>query len=168
MVIPQGARPALALLVAALLIGGYAPPAAAKKPKVSATINGKGYKYKGRYVVATTSDVGTIVIATKPARPGATLRTVGFGCAYNLQSATFPLVADPQYCTGTLTEQKIGGTFSIKSWFATSGIAVTFETFDGTWATGTFSGTLDPLTGSGADGPATYVGTFKIKITGSE
>jgi hypothetical protein len=160
-----GKRTAFALVVTGILLGGVASPVAAKKPKVSATIDGKGYRYKGRFVVATSSGGGTIIIATKPARPGSTLRTIGFGCAYSLPNETFPLVANPDFCNGTLTEQKIGGSYAIKSWFATSGVQVTFQTFDGTWATGTFSGVLDPLVGSGATAPASYSGTFKVKVT---
>jgi hypothetical protein len=158
----RGAWTILSLTLAALLMAGSVRPAAAKKPKVSVSIDGKGYKYKGRYVVATTSGVGTTIIATKPARPGRILRTVGFGCAYHLPSETFPLVANPQYCNGSLTELKVGGSEG-KSWFAVSGVAVTFETFDGTWATGTFNGVLDPL--SGADAPVTCEGTFRVKVT---
>jgi len=153
---------ALALSVLSLAV---VEPAVAKKPKVAVTIDGKGYKYKGRFVVATSNGVGTIIIATKPARPGKILRTVGFGCAYDLGSQTFPLVADPQYCNGTLTEQQVGGSYAIKAWLAVSGVQVTFETFDGTWATGTFSGVLDPVAGTGAEGQATYGGTFKVKVT---
>ncbi|HWP67454.1 MAG TPA: hypothetical protein VNO26_16270 [Candidatus Limnocylindria bacterium] len=74
-------------------------------------------------------------------------------------------MADPNYCNGTLTEQRVGGTFAIKSWFAVSGVQVTFESFDGTWARGTFSGTLDPVPGTGAEAPATYGGTFKVRVT---
>jgi hypothetical protein len=150
----------------ALVLTGVAQPAVAKKPKVSVSIDGTAYRYKGRYVVATRSGVGTIVIATKPARPGKILRTIGFGCAYDLTVETFPLVANPQYCNGTLTEQRIGGSYAIKGWLATSGIEVTYETFDGTWATGTFSGVLDPIPGSEAEGPVTYEGTFRVKVTG--
>lgn len=156
---------AVALAVATLSLAVSVEPAAAKKPKVSVTIDGKGYKYKGRYVVATSSGVGTIIIATKPARPGKILRTIGFGCAYDLPNETFPLIANPQYCNGTLTEQKIGGTYAIKGWLAVSGVQVTFETFDGTWAAGTFSGVLDPVVGTGAEAQATYGGTFKVKVT---
>src|SRR5262245_66613355 len=103
----------MSLSLAVVLVAGAAAPAAAKKPKVAVTIDGKAYKYKGRYVVASTNGNGTIIIATKPARPGKILRTVGFGCAYYLPNETFPLVANPQYCTGTLTEQRIGGSFEI-------------------------------------------------------
>jgi hypothetical protein len=156
---------AAALAVTVLSLAVAVKPAAAKKPKVAVTIDGKGYKYKGRYVVATTSGVGTIIIATKPARPGKILRTIGFGCPYDLRNETFPLVANPQYCNGSLQEQKIGGTYAIKGWLAVSGVQVTFETFDGTWATGTFSGVLDPLAGTGAEAPVTYGGTFKVKVT---
>src|SRR5262245_34132205 len=81
---------ALALAFSVLSLALVVEPAAAKKPKVSVTIDGKGYKYKGRYVVATSSGVGTIVIATKPARPGKILRTVSFGCPYDLPNETFP------------------------------------------------------------------------------
>ena len=45
-----------------------------------------------------------------------------------------------------------------------SGVQVTFETFDGTWATGNVQWVLDPLIGTGAEGPATVGGTFKVKV----
>ena len=158
---------AFAVILSVMSLAVVVEPAAAKKPKVSVTIDGKGYRYKGRYVVASSSGVGTIVIATKPARPGKILRTVSFGCPYDLPNETFPLVADPQYCNGLLQEQKVGGSFAIKGWMAVSGVQVTFETFDGTWATGTFSGVLDPVIGTGAEGQVTYGGTFKVKVTTS-
>jgi hypothetical protein len=152
--------------MAAVLLAGAVAPALAKKPKIVFSIDGKGYKYKGRYVVASTSGVGTIVIGTKPARPGKILRTLGFGCAYLLPNETFPLVADPQACNANFTEQKIGGSFETKGWLAVSGVAVTFESFDGTWLAGTMSGVLDPLTGT--DAPVTVEATFKVKVAGAE
>jgi len=156
----------LAMTVALALTATLARPAEAKKPKVAVTIDGKGYRYRGRYVVASTNGNGTSVIATKPARPGKILRTVGVGCAYYLPSETFPLVANPDYCTGSLTETRVGGSFETKAWFATSGVQVTYESFDGTWATGTFNGVLDPVLGTGAEAPATYEGTFRVKVAG--
>jgi hypothetical protein len=155
----------MTLALAFVVATAAAPPALAKKPKIVVSIDGTAYKYKGRYVVATTGGVGTIVIATKPARPHKILRTIGFGCPYFLPNETFPLVADPQYCNGSLTEQRIGGTFETKAWLATSGVQVTFEAFDGTWATGSFSGVLDPLLGTGAEAPVSYEGTFRVKVT---
>jgi len=152
----------LVMTVALASGAAFVRPAEAKKPKVSVTIDGKGYKYRGRFVVASTNGNGTSVIATKPARK--ILRTVGVGCAYYLPNETFPLVANPDYCTGSLTETRVGGSYETKAWFATSGIAVTYESFDGTWATGTFSGILDPLIGTGAEAPAAYEGTFRVKV----
>jgi hypothetical protein len=149
--------------LAVLSTAGFVRTAEAKKPKVVVSIDGKGYKYRGRYVVASTGGVGTIIIATKPARPGKILRTIGFGCAYYLPNETFPLIANPDYCNGSLTETKVGGSFETKAWLAVNGVQVTFDSFDGTWATGTFSGVLEPL--SGAVAPATYGGTFKVKVT---
>jgi hypothetical protein len=42
-----------------------------------------------------------------------------------------------------------------------SGVQVTYESFDGTWPTGTVSGVLPPLVGTGATAPATCDGTFR-------
>ncbi|HWP67455.1 MAG TPA: hypothetical protein VNO26_16275 [Candidatus Limnocylindria bacterium] len=86
----RSVRCLLAVALGMLLVAGAAESAAAKKPKVAVTLDGKGYKYKGRYVVASTSGVGTIIVATKPVRPGKILRTIGFGCAYDLPNETFP------------------------------------------------------------------------------
>jgi hypothetical protein len=158
---------ALLVIALALLALGVAAPAEAKKPKITATVDGKVYKFKGRYVLTTTSGSGTIVVATKPARPGRILRTIGFGCAYDLPSETFPLVADPQVCNGSLTEQRLKGDFAVKGWLAVSGVQVTFDAFDGTWLTGTMSGTLDPVPGSGAEAPLTIEASFKVKVTGA-
>ena len=154
----------LALVLTGFSLSVFVESAVAKKPKVSVTINGKGYKYKGRYVVASTSGNGTIILATKPARPGKILRTIGVGCAYFVPNESFPLVANPQYCNASLQEQRIGGSYAIKGWLAVSGVQVTYETFDGTWLTGTFSGVLDPLIGTGAEGQATVGGSFKVKL----
>lgn len=158
-------RTRIAMAMAAILLTGSVAPALAKKPKIAFSIDGKAYRYKGRYVVASTSGVGTIIIGTKPARPGKILRTLGFGCAYFLPNATFPLVADPQVCNANLTETRVGSS-QIRGWLAVSGVAVTFESFDGTWLTGTMSGVLDPLTGT--DAPVTVEATFKVKLTGSD
>ncbi len=151
------------MAVAAVLLAGSVAPAVAKKPKIVFSVDGKRYKHKGRFVVASTSGSGTTVIGTKPARPGRILRTLAFGCAYFLPNETFPLVGDPQICNANLIEQKVGGSFETKGWLAVSGVAVIFESFDGTWLRGTMSGVLDPLTGT--DAQVTVEATFKVKVT---
>jgi hypothetical protein len=66
-------------------------------------------------------------------------------------------------CNASLTEQKIGGSFETKSWLAVTGVEVTYETFDGTWVTGTFSGVLDPLVGG--DAPVAIEGAFRGNVS---
>ena len=81
-------------LTALALVGVSVDTAMAKKNKVTATVNGKRFKWKGRYVSTGTSDVGTITLATKPGR---TIRTLGFGCAVNLSRESLPLTPLPVY-----------------------------------------------------------------------
>ena len=144
------------------LVAVSAETALAKKNKVIATVNGKRIKWKGRYVVVSISGNGTQIIATKPARPGGTVRTVGFGCAIDPRNeTTFPLTPPPEVCVATYTETKVSVGAQTNAWFAPNGANVTYD-FDGTRLTGTFSVTLDPLGGSL---PAvTIEGTFNTAL----
>jgi len=134
-------------------------PAMAKKNKVIATVNGKRFKWKGRYVSTGTSDVGTITVATKPGR---TIRTLGFGCAVNLSRETFPLTTPAEFCNANYTETTNRGS-RIKGWLALQGVSVTYESFDGTRVRGSFSFVLQALSPNDLP-PATFEGTFDTAV----
>ena len=138
-------------------------PALAKKNKVIATVNGKRYKWKGRYVVAGFSGAGTIIVATKPAPPGGTIRTFGFGCPIYPPNETFPLTPPAEFCNSTYTESKVSTNPATKAWFATQNANVTYDSFDGTRITGSFSVVLDGLSPNGLP-PVTIEGTFNTAV----
>jgi hypothetical protein len=117
----------------------------------------------GRYVVVGISGAGTEIVATKPARPGGTIRTVGFGCAIDPANETFPLTPPPEVCAATYTETKVSVGSATNAWFAPEGANVTFASFIGGRLTGSFSLALDPLTGN-ASPPITIEGTFDVKV----
>jgi hypothetical protein len=142
--------------------------ALAKKNKVVATISGKRSKWKGRFVVASFSGNGTIIVATKPARPGKILRTFGFGCAIYPPTETFPLTPPPEICSANYTETRVrGANVSINGWLAVQGVQVTYSKFEGGRLEGTVSATLDPLSGSALQ-PVAIEGTFNTSVTQSE
>jgi hypothetical protein len=152
-------RPGRCIVVAvtALALGGIVSveTALAKKSKIIATVNGKRVKFKGRYASTSTSDNGTITLGSKPGR---VIRTLGFGCAVNLFRQTFPVTPPAEFCNGSYQETRNRGS-SINGWLAIQGVNVTYESFNGTRATGSFSVTLEALTPSDLP-PATIEGTF--------
>src|SRR5262245_15705920 len=133
--------------------------AMAKKNKVIATVNGKRFKWKGRYVSTGTSDVGTITVATKPGR---TIRTLGFGCAVNLSRETFPLTTPTEFCNANYTETTNRGS-RIKAWLALEGVSVTYESFDGSRVSGSFSIVLQAVSPNDLP-PTTIEGTFDTAV----
>ena len=155
----------MAALAAILAVAPVNTAAAArKKNTVTATINGKRYKFKGRYVIFNYGSAGVLAVATKPARPGGTLRALGFGCAFLLPDVAYPFTPDPAYCTANYTETKVSRSPTTKSWFGTQdGTRVTYESFDGSRLTGTFTTALDPLPGN-ASPPVTIEGTFSSSV----
>jgi hypothetical protein len=165
------ARPRKYLLIAAaavaLLAVAAEGTALAKKNVIVATVNGKRYKWKGRYVVTGISGVGTITAAAKPARPGGVVRGIGFGCPVDLRNETLPLTPPAEYCTATYTEQTVSRTPIAKAWIALSNAQVTYQTFDGVRMTGTIAAVLDPLPGN-ASGPVTIEGTFVSKVSADQ
>jgi len=163
-----GKQIALAAVLAATLCVGWAGIVEAKPTKntITATVNGKRYKWKGRFVSTSYSGVGTITLGAKPARPGSILRVIGFGCAIYPPNETFPLTPQSDFCTANYTETKVGRRPTIKGWLALQGVRVTYESFSDGRIAGTFSAVLDPLEGSGATGPVTIEGTFNTSTTG--
>jgi hypothetical protein len=157
----------IAALAAALVAAVSEGTALAKKNLIVATVNGKRYKWKGRYVVTGLSGVGTITAAAKPARPGGVVRGIGFGCPVDLRNETLPLTPPAEYCSATYTEQTVSRTPVARAWFATSNVQVTYQTFDGVRMTGTFAGVLEPLTAN-TSGPVTIEGTFVSKVSTAE
>lgn len=161
----SGWRPAVSVLVAALAATLAAEPAEARKNKVAATVNGKRLKWKGRFVSTGFSGAGTILTATKPARPRGVIRTLAIGCAIYPPNETFPLTPLPQICNASYSETKVAPSVSVKGWLAVQGVHVVYESFGGGRITGTFSGTLGPLSG-GASEPLVIEGTFDTSTQG--
>jgi hypothetical protein len=150
-----------------LVVCSAAPALAGrKKTTITGTVDGKAMKWKGRYASITQNpDVGVFIIASKRARPGKILPTIGFGCAVNLLTQTFPFTMT-QGCTANYTETRVGGSFETKSWLALGeATTITFESFDGSRVTGTMTSTLDPVI---ADGPITIDVTFSGKVLTGE
>jgi hypothetical protein len=76
----------------------------------------------------------------------------------DLTTATFPLVVD---CGGGYTDDTFSGPVppaDPKAWGAGSGLSVTFRSFDGTRASGTFQGCLAPGDTNPGDPPASFQG----------
>lgn len=141
--------------LAGLLVGlPAATPAAAKKRTISATVNGKHYRWSGRLVQVTYGPSGLIAVATKI---GGT-KTIGFGCAIDF--AFFPAPTTRTDCNANFLTRR--GTH-LSAWLAPNGVRVAFDTFDGKTVRGNFSGTLAPAPGNGS-GPRTVEGTFRAPV----
>jgi hypothetical protein len=149
----------VALTALALVAVVSVDTALAKKNKVIATVNGKRVKFKGIRVLASYSGNGTIIIGQKL---GHTQRTFGFGCPIYPPTQTFPVNLPPEYCNANYTEVK-GGT-NYKTWLALSA-NVTYDSFDGSRITGSFSVVLDGLSPNGLP-HATIEGTFDTEVRG--
>ena len=158
----RGSNLAAGALVAMLVVAPVGNVAA--RNIVTATINGKRHKWKGRYVLFEVGPSGVIAVASKRARLGSILPTIGFACPVLLSGATFPLMPDPAICNATYTETKVSRTPATKAWLATRDVQVTYASFDGTRLTGTFAAVLDPVPGNPS--PAVTVeGQFRGKVT---
>ena len=152
----------MAVTALALVAVASVETAFAKKNKVIATVDGKRYKWKGRYVLASFSGNGTIIVATKP---GKTIRTIGFGCAIYPPNETFPVTPPGFACNASYTVTTNRGS-SITGWLATQDVQVTYDSFGDGRIGGSFSGVLDAL-GTG-EPPVTIEGTFNTRIVQSE
>jgi hypothetical protein len=95
---------------------------------VTATINGKRHRWKGRLVFFTAGPSGVIAIAGMPPR-GGIIRTLGFACPVVLAGATFPLSPDPATCNATYTEERVRRPVTINAWSELSGVQVTYANF---------------------------------------
>jgi hypothetical protein len=148
-------------LTALALVGVVSVEALAKKNKIIATVDGKRYKWKGRYVIGGISGNGTIIVAAKPGR---TVRTIGFGCPIYPPTETFPLTPPAEFCNANYTEARYVGGVSTKGWLAVQGVNVTYDAFDGSRISGSFSAVLDGVTPNGLP-PLTIEGTFNTAVT---
>jgi hypothetical protein len=149
----------LAAVALATVMAGLPVASEAKgKGIVTATVNGKHVRWRGRLLSFTQSDSGLIIIGTK----FRAAKTIGIGCPILLSAYTYPTTFDT-YCSGQYAEH--GGK---RYWFNTGLSAdpfqVTFDSFDGTVVEGHFSGTLPPLVG--ATSPVTLEGSFRGVVNG--
>ena len=151
----------LMVMIFSLGLASATTASAKKKNSVIATLNGKRFKWKGRFVLASYSGNGTIIVAAKP---GKVIRTIGFGCPIYPPNETFPLSPPAQYCNANYTETTGRRHPIIKGWLKLSDVQVTYESFDGDRLTGSFSATLDPVPGNDLP-PVTVAGTFNTKAT---
>ena len=127
--------------------------AAKKRPvrTVTATVNGKHIRWRGRLVLFNYDTaiglrvIGTKILATK---------TIGVGCPILFSAYTYPFTMT--VCDATFQTRR--GRHS-SFWTNLNTMQVTFNSFDGTNVTGTFSGTLDPLAGT-TEGSLAIEGTF--------
>jgi hypothetical protein len=141
--------------LAALLVGGPIGTAwAGKKPTVSATIDGKHVRWRGRLVILTYGlDSGLNVIATKVRAR----KTIGVGCGVLLAGQQLPVTLDN--CSGLY---QTGG-INAAEWFTPNTMQVTITAFDGVTIQGSFSGALAALPGHGT-GTINVQGTFGGKL----
>ena len=157
----RGRTRSIAAVAAFLAVVAGAPIEAAAKKKafVAGTVDGEAMKWKGRYVLMSYAPAGGVfIVATKRARPGKILPTIGVGCAVDLTTATFP-VTMAFGCSANYTETRVGGSFETHGWISLGeALTVTFDSFDGTRLTGSASGVLEPV--YGGDAPITIDVTF--------
>ena len=147
----------------ALVFAVVASAAGASKPKLTARIHGKAFKATGTTLLQGTyvgAELFSILAKTKNVRHN---RAMDFACV-GLGLAPGNIVA-PGPCGGEYQETNVSRHgVSVKVWSTVNGLQVTLDSFDGTHATGTFSGAFE-LSGQG-DGPATVQnGRFDVVIT---
>jgi hypothetical protein len=137
------------------------------KQKLQVLVNGKKFKPKPKLALVAayepTVHVFTLSgVYTKASRRGGTVKNLVVSCNVDLGTAAFPVTVSD--CTGSFSELSYKGAIpggSPTGW-AGGTINVTFQSFDGTTAKGTFEGSLDP--GAGASGPATLSkGVFQVR-----
>jgi hypothetical protein len=148
-------------LGALLLAGPLIDPAVAKKPKTRfvAKVNGKRVKAPRRATFFYYSTV-SFSIAGAATQRGVT-RTVTANCLGDLAAVAPHATLD---CYGTYTEARRRK--PAKDWQRNAGMQVTIDSFDGTRAVGSFSGTLDPSPAYPTDPPATVTnGVFSVVVT---
>ena len=126
----------------------------ARKNRVTATVDGKRYKWKGRYVLSSFDGTGTAVVAV---RPGKTIRGLGFACPIFPPSEAFPVSPSPTVCNGTYSVKRRG---VLKSWFAPRNVQMTFDSYEEGRIVGRFAGMLDAL-GTG-EKPMAISGEFDM------
>src|SRR5262249_47935548 len=130
----------------------------------SAQINGRQLTARNRHTLGTYNGSIFLFEGSKPGGLRGTTRTAAFTCvAIGLETATFPLTLA---CGGTYQEVQ---RTTVRSWSSLHGLQVTIDSFDGTRATGTFSGTLEITSGSaGPLAPAPVEnGRFSVIVTRS-
>ena len=161
------ARWVLATAVTAVLSVGLpgARASAKKGPKVfSARINARQLNAHGPRTFGTYDGSIFLVAGSKPGGLHGTTRAASLACiAIGLDTAAFPLTLT---CGGDYTETKRA---VVKSWSSLHGVQVTLQSFDGTHASGTFSGTLDITSGNaGPLAPAPVEnGRFSVAVSRS-
>jgi hypothetical protein len=148
-------------LGALLLSTALIDPAFARKPKTRfvAKVNGKRLKAPRRatFFIYTT---GSFSIAGATTQRGAS-RTVTANCLGDLAAVAPHTTLS---CYGTYTE--VRRRKPAKDWQRNEGMQVTINSFDGTRAVGSFSGTLDPSAAHATDPPATVTnGVFSVVVT---
>jgi hypothetical protein len=120
---------------------GLAGTTEAKTPHiVTATIDGKHVKWKGRLVRLTDSQSGFFILAASKLNGS---KTIGVGCGILLAGQTFPLTMTTG-CSLNYQARKHGAS---QIWLnpgldPSNPVTVTFQSFDGTVVQATFSGVL--------------------------
>ena len=144
------------------LAGPMVDEAFAKKAKSSFTakVAGKPMKaLKGQIFLLYTSTSFSVAGQTGVRR--GLSRAIQAVCLGNLKTLALPATIN---CYGSYTEARRK---SAEEWSRNDGIQVRIETFDGSRATGTFSGALDATPSHPSDPPvAVESGSFSIVIQG--
>lgn len=156
------------LAVLAALVGGLSSEAAAKpKQTMSAIVNGHKVKLKNKQIQGAIAGAGGISITggTKLRHLGQVVKSLVVTCASGpLTGGTLAAPAPGQTCTIGYMETKVSRHPTVKEWQAPyGGPTVTFTEFDGTRVQGTFSGTLDPVTGTTGSVTVT-TGMFSVLV----
>jgi hypothetical protein len=153
-------------VVAAALIAApfVATDAAAKrggKQKLQVFVDGKKFKPKPKVTIVAAYEPTVHVFTiggtyTKASRRGGAVRNLAMSCPIDLATVAYPVTIGN--CTASFTDFSYSGLIPSgepKGW-ASSTMSVTFQSFDGTTAKGTFEGSLEP--GAGATAPAAFTG----------
>jgi hypothetical protein len=169
----RGSRKLCALVVAAAVLAtvpAVRDAVAGRKPKLVARINGKKFKANVKPSITgvyyTSAGVTLNGLGQKISIGRGTIKNLVILCGgIGLPGATFPVTVD---CGGTYTDNTFSGPVppaNAKAWAATTGILVTFQSFDGTRAKGTFAGSLPPGDTNPGDPPATIErGKFSVDL----
>lgn len=156
-----------AALLATPLVATDALAKKGGKQKLQAFVDGKKFKPKPKLTIVGVYDatIHRFIMSgtyTKVTRRKGTIKNLAIECQIDLATAALPITVSG--CTGSYSDNTYTGLIpgQPRAWVSTT-MNVTFESFDGTTAKGTFEGSIDPA--GSANAPAVFTGgVFSLRL----